>query len=209
MRFAADLTGKGPDDFEAIIGTREVSEPSGTASGAEAEMSGFRGPRALNQALTGDTLRLALAPVFSFYGKSCESSSEAEVLAALYETLSGRPYVNQLVKAAAGSARRTRRPRSAGIPGSTQRPDGRCEALLTVGTLARAEARRSGPRADTCSRNVPRPARSLCLHQSRVLGAAGGPGEPAVLGQALLVAADALRRLRSSGLRDRLLPQLR
>jgi hypothetical protein len=96
-RFAADLTGKKPGDFVAITGTREVSEPAGRASDAEGDLLAALDLESVSEALTGESLQQALAPVFEFYGVSCHSTQEDEVLSTLHQTLVGRPYVNQLV----------------------------------------------------------------------------------------------------------------
>ncbi|MBN1606900.1 MAG: DEAD/DEAH box helicase, partial [Polyangiaceae bacterium] len=182
LRFAADLTGKKPDDFEAIVGTREVAEPSGTASDSEADMLASVDLDALNQALTGDSLRVALAPVFAFYGRSCESSSEAEVLAALYETLAGRPYVNQLVKSAAGSARALRDLAQL-VFGEHPKAGRALQALLALGTLARKKPDAPGlvpTRVHAMFRGVH--GLYACINPS-CPGRQAGPGEPAVLGK--------------------------
>ena len=136
LRFAADLTGKEPGNFEAVVGARDVAEPVGEAAGPEADMLASIDLDALNQALTGESLRTALAALFEFYGKSCKSTDAAELLAGLYEVLSGRPYVNQLVKSAAGSAR------ALGdlahlVFGQHAKAGQALQALLALGTLAR------------------------------------------------------------------------
>jgi hypothetical protein len=93
---------------------------------------------ALGKALTGTQLRNALAPVFSFYETPCESSDDREVLAHLYRALDDRPFVNALVKSAAGNARDLGQLATELFPGF-EKSKRALEALLTLGTLARTE----------------------------------------------------------------------
>ncbi len=182
LRFAADLAGKKPTDFDAIVGTREVSEPAGPATGAEAELLASLDLDAINQALTGEKLRQALSPVFAFYGVPCDSSNEAEVLGALHQTLSGRPYVNQLVKAAAGSARALGE--LAGMVFAQHPRAGRAlESLLAIGTLARQKPDAPGlvpTRVHAMFRGVH--GLYACVNPC-CGGRQAGPGEPAILGK--------------------------
>ena len=182
LRFAADLTGKKPDDFEAIVGSREIAEPSGAASESEAHMLASIDLDALNQALTGESLRAALAPLFAFYGKSGESSDESEVLAALYETLVGRPYVNQLVKSAAGSARALGELAHL-VFGQHVKAGQALQALLALGTLARKKPDEPGlvpTRVHAMFRGVH--GLYACINPS-CSGRQGAPGVAAVLGK--------------------------
>src|SRR5690606_29554620 len=115
-----------------------VPPKSGPASHAEAEMLASLDLEALGKALTGTELRDALAPIFSFYNTPCESSDEREVLAHLYRALNDRPFVNLLVKAAAGHARDLGHLAMELFP-SFEKSRRALEALLTLGTLARME----------------------------------------------------------------------
>lgn len=135
-RFAADLTGKIPDNFDAIVGTREVAEPAGPASSAEADLFASINLDAINQALTGDALRESLSPVFDFYNFPCKSSVDSEVLNILHKVLDKRPYINQLIQAAAGSAKDINSLAMVVFP-NYQYARRALEGLLTLGTLAR------------------------------------------------------------------------
>ncbi len=135
-RFAADLTGKAPGDFVAITGTREMPEPAAPAGAAEAEVFARLDLEAINKALTGAELRQCLAPVMSFHGVTCASTDEGEVLAALHHALAGRPFVNQLVREAAGNAKALSVLARDVFPGCDKAPRA-LEGLLTVATLAR------------------------------------------------------------------------
>ncbi len=182
LRFAADLTGKRPGDFEAIVGTREVAEPAGEASDEEADMLASVDLDAVNQALSGDSLRQALAPLFSFYGVGFDSSNEADVLCALHRALAGRPCVNQLVKSAAGSARALGD--LAGLVfGRHPRARRALEALLALGTLARQTPDAPGlvpTRVHAMFRGVH--GLYACINAC-CSGRQSGPGDSAVLGK--------------------------
>jgi ATP-dependent helicase YprA (DUF1998 family) len=135
-RFAADLTGKQPEDFEAITGTREVPEPAGPASAKETEVLASLDLDAVNKALKGTDLRSCLAPVFDLYGLSCPSDDEGAVLATLHQALAGRSYLNLLIREAAGNAKALGQLATAVFPGHANASRA-LEALLTLGTLAR------------------------------------------------------------------------
>jgi len=142
-RFAADLTGKKPDNFEAITGTREVPEPAAAATAAEADVLASMDLDAVNKALKGEDLRTCLAPVFEFYGLSCATTDEASVLATLHEALAGRPYLNLLVREASGNAQALGQLAAKVFPGH-QKASRALEALLTLGTLARSKPDSAG-----------------------------------------------------------------
>ena len=97
-RFAADLTGKTPEDFRTVTGSREVPEP------AEPDKSGFAAALAavdldaLHTATTADGLRAAVRSVDDFLRCPCEAATEDGVLRHLHECLSGQPVVNLLMK---------------------------------------------------------------------------------------------------------------
>jgi hypothetical protein len=139
-----------PRDFEAITGTREVPEPASPATeggrdtARQLDLDAHqRGPRRPDAAQK-------LAPLLPA-SPGDVSPDEASVLAELHAALVGKPWVNQLVKEAAG-ARGPRRARRARVP---RAPTARraLEALLTVGTLARQRptSRASCRRASTAS----------------------------------------------------------
>jgi ATP-dependent helicase YprA (DUF1998 family) len=138
-RFAADLSGKQPTDFEAVTGTREMPSPAALAGDQEARLFASVDIDRLNQALGAAELRTALAPLLSFYGVDPVPESEAELLEALYRVLEGKPYLNQLVKESSGSAR--------ALSDLTVRVFGEhadglrsLEALLALSALARTSA---------------------------------------------------------------------
>ena len=133
-RFAADIIGKKPADFEAITGTRELPTPAAPARREVADLLAKLDLDAINEALDGPTLRDKLATLLPPPG--ADTPTEGEVLTLLYAALVGQPWVNQLVKEAAGKAVALSVLAERVFPGH---PEARraLEALLTVGTLAR------------------------------------------------------------------------
>jgi len=180
--FAADLTGKEPSDFDAVTGTREVPQPASVASAEETEMLAATDIDAVNHALTGEALRKALSPVFAYYGATCASEDEAEILGTLHGTLTGRPYVNQLVQCAAGSARPLDELATT-VFGRHPRAARALEALLALGTLARKQPDAPGlipTRVHAMFRGMH--GLHACINPACV-GRQAAPGERAVLGK--------------------------
>ncbi|MBC5785976.1 DEAD/DEAH box helicase [Ramlibacter sp. USB13] len=140
-RFAADITGKRPEDFEAITGTREVPTPASPAPKAVSDTLASLDLDGINEALDAPALREKLAPLLPKGGNP--NPDENEVLAELYAALKDQPWVNQLVKEAAGQAVALGDLAPRVFPGH---PDARraLEALLTVSTLARNKADEPG-----------------------------------------------------------------
>ena len=132
-RFAADITGKRPDDFDAITGTREVPSPVAPAPPEVGDTLASLDLDAINEALEPAALQAALSPII---GASDDARSEAELLAALHAKLVGQPWVNQLVQEAAGNARSVSSLAQGVFPGHPL-AERALEGLLTVGTLAR------------------------------------------------------------------------
>lgn len=134
-RFAADIIGKEPSDFEAITGTREVPSPAAPAPAEVADLLAKLDLDGINEALDGPSLRVHLATLLPATEAGVQSS-EAEVLAELHASLAGRPWVNQLVRAAAGKALALTDLADHVFPGHSESRRA-LEALLTIGTLAR------------------------------------------------------------------------
>ncbi|MEW6732742.1 MAG: DEAD/DEAH box helicase [Acidobacteriota bacterium] len=181
-KFTADLTGKTPANFDSIIGTRAVPEPAGPASTVEADLFSSLDLEAINQASTGDDLCRALSPLFTFYNLPCNSSDESEVLNNLYQALTNRPYVNQLIQAAAGSARDLNSLAELVFSGHP-RARRALEVLLTLGTLARLKPDTPGlipTRVHAMFRGVH--GLYACINPV-CSGRQAGPGESAVVGK--------------------------
>jgi len=136
--FAADLTGKKPDDFIAIEGVREVPifdyVPDENISRILAKIN----LDDLHAAAKPDQLRQALGPLFSALGKSCSSDDENGILKHLYDLLEGTPLINCLLKETAGTARSLSSLADAMFP---SHPNGKkaVEVLVTLGSIARKQ----------------------------------------------------------------------
>lgn len=138
-KFAADLTGKKPDDFEAITGERDI--PTDVSKGDHGLCGILAGISLdhLHANATPEELHDALKPVFENMGSPCnERGDDDALLRHLYETLNGHPLVNLLLRETAGEARST--------ADLAQRlfgdhPDGKkaVEVLVTLGTIARKQ----------------------------------------------------------------------
>lgn len=131
-RFAADISGKKPDDFEAITGTREMPSPAAPADHAIAGQLAALDLDGVNSASNNETLRARLAPLLS-QGKA---SNQQDVLSELYSALHNQPWVNQLIREAAGQAVALGELAERVFPGHPQARKA-LESLLTLGALAR------------------------------------------------------------------------
>jgi ATP-dependent helicase YprA (DUF1998 family) len=179
-RFAADITGKLPDSFEAITGRREVSTPASPAPKDVADMLASLDLDGINEALDAPTLREKLAPLLP--ADIATDASENDVLMALHAALKNKPWVNQLVNEAAGRAVAVGELAPRVFPGH---PEARraLEALLTVCTLARNKADEPGL-VPTRMHGLFRGLHGLyaCVNP-RCGGRQSAPGEQAVLGK--------------------------
>jgi hypothetical protein len=179
-RFAADITGKRPGDFQAITGTREVPTPASPAPREVADMLAALDLDGINEAHDAATLRQKLAPLLP--SGANPSATEDEVLAELHAALKAQPWVNQLVKSAAGQAVALGELAQRVFPGH---PNARraLEALLTVSTLARQKPDEPGL-VPTRVHGLFRGLHGLhaCVNP-RCGGRQSEPGERAVLGK--------------------------
>ena len=182
VRFAADLTGKASENFALITGQRDLPKPAAPATTGECRMLAGLDIRAVNEALTGEALAAALAPIFNFYGEECRETTEPEVLASLYRLLKNRPCVNQLIGEAAGKARSLVALATA-VFGEDEQAVAALEALLTIGTLARPAIGEPGlipSRIHAIFRGLH--GLYACIN-SVCSGRQSGPSEPATLGK--------------------------
>ncbi|MCB9797532.1 MAG: DEAD/DEAH box helicase [Alphaproteobacteria bacterium] len=179
-RFAADIIGKEPGDFEAITGTREVPTPAAPAPSEVANVLASLDLDAINEALDGPTLHDKLAPLLP--NEAIGEPSEGEVLASLHRSLAGKPWVNQLVKEAAGQAVALGELAERVFPGHAESRRA-LEALLTVGTLARKKPDDPGL-VPTRVHGLFRGLHGLyaCVNP-RCSGRQSEPGAPALLGR--------------------------
>lgn len=179
-RFAADISGKQPENFEAITGTRELPTPARPASKEIADTLASLDLDGINEALDAPTLREKLAPLLAESANL--NASQHEVLADLHAALKNQPWVNQLVKEAAGRAVAISDLAPRVFPGH---PKARraLEALLTVTTLARNKTDEPGL-VPTRVHGLFRGLHGLyaCVN-AQCEGRQSEPGDPALLGK--------------------------
>lgn len=141
--FAADLTGKKPDDFVTVTGTRVAPGKPGTGANDLAEILAEIPMDALHAESDLNTLVLALHPLFAHANHDLPEHSEDESLAALYRLLSTLPVVHQLMEAASHHAQSMSQLAEKLFPESEQALKA-TETLLSLGTLARKGADQPG-----------------------------------------------------------------
>jgi hypothetical protein len=205
-RFAADITGKRPESFEAITGTREVPTPHASPAPRMADLARLASTStASTRPSTRPPCATKLAPLSR---RTSRRRHENEVLAALHAALKNKPWVNQLVKEGRWPRCRAQRPRRARLPRATPTraaPSRRCSRSAP----SPATSRRAGPRAHARPRPLPRPARALRLRQPSLHRTPERARRARLLGKLFTTPPRLLRRLRLPRLRDRLVPQLR
>lgn len=178
--FAADITGKTPSDFEAITGEREVPTPAEPATREVADLLAGLDLNAINEALDGPSLREQVAPLLP--ADAASAIDEGEVLSALQAALVGKPWLNLLMREAAGRAIALGELANRVFPGH---PEARraLEALLTVATLARRRPDDAGlvpTRVHALFRGLH--GLYACINP-KCSGRQSEPGEPALLGR--------------------------
>src|SRR5262249_18089254 len=89
-RFAADLTGKGPEDFAPVTGKRAVPEPAAPGDAALADVLTAIELDHLHAAVSPEVLLRALTPLFEHLGKPCAATEEEGVLRHLFHCLQGQ-----------------------------------------------------------------------------------------------------------------------
>lgn len=181
-RFAADLTGKTPDEFEPITGTREQPSPAAPASREIGDLFAAIDFEALNRALQPEALNEVLQPLFGALGDTPNQVDEESVLAALYRALDGQPFVNQLILEAANSARSVSDLSQRVFPDHPE-PEKALQTLLTLTTLARLKADSPGL-VPTRVHAIFRGLHGLfaCINP-RCSGRQSEPGEKALMGK--------------------------
>src|SRR5262249_34351829 len=132
--FAADLTGKRPEDFAPVTGKRAVPEPAAPGTAALADLLAGIDLDHLHAAVPPAVLLQALSPLFAHLGKPCPDTEEEGILRHLFRALSGQPFVNFLLRESAGTARSLSSLAASLFPGHAQ---GRkaVEVLVTLGSI--------------------------------------------------------------------------
>ena len=181
-RFAADLTGKRPDDFVAVTGRRQIPGEVGEAPDDLAEILAEVDLDHLHAAAEPKRLQEALAPLFTWLGKPCPSTSEEEILAHLANVLGDQPFVQLVIKETAGEAKAlgdlARR-----VFGDHPRRRKAMEVLLSLGAIARSRKDEPGlipTRVHAMFRGLH--ALYACLNQD-CSGRQDSPGATATLGK--------------------------
>ena len=135
-RFAADLTGKKPQDFIPITGERSV--PEDVASG-KADLAGILSGIDLDHlhaTASSEVLKKALQPLFSYLEMPCEAETEDGVLRHLNNALRQQDFVNLLLKETASGAKSLSHLAGIIFPGSLKAVKA-IEVLITLGAIAR------------------------------------------------------------------------
>lgn len=134
--FAADLTGKLPDDFAAIEGTREIPETGEKPEIKFADILAKIDLDDLHAAAKPGQLRKALNPFFQAINKPCDHEDEHGILKHLNDVLEGTPLINHLLKETAGEARSLSDLAEALFPKAPKNKKA-VEVLVTLGSIAR------------------------------------------------------------------------
>jgi len=134
--FAADLTGKSPDDFAAIEGSREVPDAGTLPDPSLAPVLAGIDLDDLHAAAKPAQLKAALDPFFHALGKPCAFLDEHGILKHLNEVLENTPLINCLLASSAGRARSITDLAEELFPGVPNHQKA-IEALITLGSIAR------------------------------------------------------------------------
>lgn len=182
QKFAADLTGKKPDDFVPIIGQRDIPDAGGVPQIDLATVLAAIDLDDLHAVAAPDALAAALQPLFELLNEPCASQDEETVLAHLYDVLRDQPIINQLLKQTAGEAQSLETLAAVLFPGCESGKK-MVEVLITLGTIARKEKGEPGL-IPTRIHALFRGLNSLyaCIN-SRCSGRQDSPGEKATLGK--------------------------
>ncbi len=135
-RFAADLTGKPPEDFGVVFGVRERPSPAEPGDAALADVLARVPLTALQGDGGPDALVEAIGPVLRHLGDDQPPPSPADVPSRLLDVLSGKPWLNHVLNSTSTQARPLEEVAQIVFPDSPKRRKA-AEVLLSLGTLAR------------------------------------------------------------------------
>ena len=135
-RFAADLTGKCPDDFVPVTGERSVPGKCDTAEPTLAEIFAAVDLDNLHASAEPETLLGALKPLFDHFDKPCTETTDSGILRHLNKVLQDQPFMNLLLKETAAEAKSLTKLAAAIFP-KHPRAVKATEVLLTLGAIAR------------------------------------------------------------------------
>lgn len=183
QNFAADLTGKSPDDFKAITGQRAIPEETSVADKQLGTILSDIDLQFLHATADPAALANALAPLLVHLKNPVQNGmTEDEVLAHLYHSLNGLPLINLLIKETAGSARSLQTLADKLFPKCEEGVKA-VEALITLGTIAKLHKDEPGlipTRLHAMFRGLH--ALYACINQ-KCSGRQDSPGESSVLGK--------------------------
>jgi len=187
LKFAADLTGKAPDDFKAITGERAIPIEVATGDADLAAILSSIDLQHLHATADPDSLKRALTPLLVHLGKPLgPDTTEDAILAHLYAVLNGHPVVNLMLKETAGSARSLKSLATKLFPTHANGIKA-IEVLITLGTIARLHKDEPGlipTRVHSMFRGLH--ALYACTNP-KCSGRQDAPGESAVLGKLFAV----------------------
>ena len=142
--FAADLTGKKPDDFVSITGERTVPSEVKPADENLASILAEIDLDHLHATAPPNILAEALRPLFAYFKSPiAETGDDEKTLRHLYKMLQNKPFMNMLVKETAAEAKSLSYlaeqifPKSAGATKAM-------EVLVTLGAIARNKREEPG-----------------------------------------------------------------
>jgi len=141
--FAADLTGKKPQDFVPITGERTVPENTATGTLDLAEILAAIDLDNLHATASPEVLKESLAPLFAYLEMPCGTNSEDGILRHLHKTLRNQNFVNLLLKETVSEAKSVSHLATAIFPGSRKAVKA-IEVLVTLGAIARENSDEPG-----------------------------------------------------------------
>lgn len=134
--FAADLTGKKPQDFVPITGERNVPENIAPAKTDLADILAGIELDHLHVTASPGVLMGALQPLFAYLKMPCEENSENGILKHLNKALNKQNFINLLLKETASEAKSLSSLAQTVFPG-TPKAVKAMEVLITLGAIAR------------------------------------------------------------------------
>ncbi|MEW6709392.1 MAG: DEAD/DEAH box helicase [Candidatus Riflebacteria bacterium] len=181
--FAADLTGKKPECFATITGTRFVPKVEDYESSGIADILSAIEMDDLHAATEIQNLHKALKPLFDFLQVPLKVVEDQDQLfAQLHLALNGRTFINRMLKETAGKAISLSQLAELVFPGHSRNIKA-VEILLTLGTLARKHKDEPGlipARIHAFFRGLH--ALYACINP-KCSGRQDKPGQPATLGK--------------------------
>lgn len=134
--FAADLTGKKPQDFISVTGERTVPENTAAGDTDLAEILAAIDLDNLHATASSEVLKKTLQSLFIHLQQPCDVDSEDGILRHLYNTLRDRKFVNLLLKETVSEAKSLSHLAGVIFPGSRKAVKA-IEVLVTLGAIAR------------------------------------------------------------------------